>query len=211
MDAVPFPADPSTRRVVRTFAFLDLCDFTNYADQRGDEAAVAELKALRSAVREVAPLCGVRVDKWLGDGAMLVGVEVEPVVTATVAVQLQLRGQAHLELRAGVATGPVLLLEGDDYVGRPVNLAARLCDQAEAGQILAAADGLQVPAWVEATARPSLQIRGLVGPVELVALAPALPEDEGSEPLPIPGPARGLLTIVHGMTRPVRGRRSGRD
>jgi adenylate cyclase len=211
LDAVPFPADPSTSRVVRTFAFLDLCDFTNYADQSGDEAAVAELKALRSAVREVAPLCGVRVDKWLGDGAMLVGVEVEPVVTATVAVQLQLRGQAHLEMRAGVATGPVLLLEGDDYVGRPVNLAARLCDQAEAGQILAAADGLRVPAWVGATARPSLHVRGLVDPVELVALAPALPEDEGSQPLPIPGPARSLLTIVYGITRPVRGRRSGRD
>lgn len=198
MDPVPFAPDSPTSRVVRTFAFLDLCGFTDYADRRGDEAAVSELKALRSAVREVAPLCGVRVDKWLGDGAMLVGVDPEPVVTATVAVQVRLEGRGHLAMRAGIATGPVLLLEGDDYVGRAVNVAARLCDQANAGQVLACADGLDIPEWVEATAQPSVKVRGLATPVEILALAP------------VPAPARSLLTLVQGLTKPVRARRPTR-
>src|SRR5436305_9442382 len=61
-------------RVTRTFAFVDLCGFTDFVDEHGDEVGVAELRLLRAVVREVAPLCGVRVDKWLGDGVRLVGV-----------------------------------------------------------------------------------------------------------------------------------------
>jgi len=201
LDPVPFARHAPTNRVVRTFAFVDLCGFTDYADRSGDEAAVTELKELRSAVREVAPLCGVRVDKWLGDGAMLVGVDAEPVVTATVAVMVRLEGHGHLAMRAGIATGPVLLLEGDDYVGRAVNVAARLCDQAQAGQVLACSDGLDIPEWVEATPQPSVKVRGLAQPVEILDLAP----------LHLPGPARNLLTLVLGLTRPVRARRAARE
>jgi class 3 adenylate cyclase len=38
-----------------------------------------------------------------------------------------------------VAAGRVILFEGDDYIGRPVNLAARLCDEAEPHQLLVTA------------------------------------------------------------------------
>ena len=52
-------------------------------------------------------------------------------------------------VRGGLATGPVILLDGDDYVGRAVNLATRLCDRAGSDQILAAADdGLALPSGV---------------------------------------------------------------
>src|SRR5207237_9938692 len=79
-------ARSATTRVTRTFAFVDLCGFTDFSDSHGDDAAVDELLILRASVRAVAPLFGVRVDKWLGDGVMLVGVDAEPVVAAVVAI-----------------------------------------------------------------------------------------------------------------------------
>jgi len=72
--------------VSRSFAFVDLCGFTDFVDLHGDDAAVAELRILRAGVREAAGAAGVRVDKWLGDGVMLVGVEPEPLVTAVLAL-----------------------------------------------------------------------------------------------------------------------------
>src|SRR5438105_14040727 len=131
---LPSPeARSATTRVTRTFAFIDLCDFTDYGEAHGDDAAVAELLTLRASVRAAAPLFGVRVDKWLGDGVMLVGVDVEPIVAAVVAICNQMTDVGELPMRAGIATGPVIILEGDDYVGKSVNTAARLCDRAEAG------------------------------------------------------------------------------
>jgi len=160
-------------RVSRSFAFVDLCGFTDFVDLHGDDAAVAELRILRAGVREAAGAAGVRVDKWLGDGVMLVGVEPEPLVTAVLALRSYHEAQGRLPLRGGLATGPVILLDGDDYVGRAVNLAARLCERAESDQILAAADGtLALPPGVRATRATSFHIKGFVRPVDVVALAP---------------------------------------
>src|SRR5438132_12463113 len=129
---LPSPeARSATTRVTRTFAFIDLCDFTDYGEAHGDDAAVAELLTLRASVRAAAPLFGVRVDKWLGDGVMLVGVESAPVVAAVMAICHRHAETGELAMRAGIAGGPVILLEGDDYVGHAVNTAARLSDRAQ--------------------------------------------------------------------------------
>jgi adenylate cyclase len=151
-------------RVVRSFGFIDLCGFTDFVDEHGDEAAVQELRKLRSTVREVAPLCGVRVDKWLGDGVMLVGVESEPLVAGVVTIAARSRDHGRLALRAGIAGGPVILLEGDDYVGRSVNLASRLCDTASANEILVASD-VPIPDDIDGSDQVDVMIRGMAEPV----------------------------------------------
>jgi class 3 adenylate cyclase len=110
------------------------------------------------------------VDKWLGDGVMLIGVEPEPLVEAVVTVETRFRRRGHLLLRAGMATGAVILLEGADYVGRSVNLAARLCDRAEPGQVLAADEGLALPPSVRAGPAVPMEVAGLAEPVLVVAL-----------------------------------------
>jgi adenylate cyclase len=172
---------PSTR-VSRSFAFIDLCGFTDFADLHGDDAAVAELRILRANVREAAGAAGVRVDKWLGDGVMLVGVEPQPLVTAVIALRRHHEERGCLPVRGGLATGPVILLDGDDYVGRAVNLAARLCERAEPDQILAATDdGLTLPADVHATSAASFHIKGFVSPVAVVALS----ADPSGSPVPL--------------------------
>jgi adenylate cyclase len=157
----------------RTFAFIDICGFTALTERHGPRRAVRALEVFRSLVKEVAGRRGTRVAKWLGDGVLLVGVKPGPIV-ATVA---ELTGRFEsfaIDLRAGVASGTALLFDGDDYIGRPVNLASRLCDEADPGELLAhpsAMDG--VPEWVQASDPKTLTIRG-VGAIEGVcALRPA--------------------------------------
>ncbi len=202
MSTLPSPeARSATTRITRTFAFIDLCGFTDFSDSHGDDAAVAELVKLRASVRAAAPLFGVRVDKWLGDGVMLVGVDVEPVVAAVVAVCNQMAEVGELQMRAGIATGPVIILEGDDYVGKAVNTAARLCDRAEAGTILAACDALVLPEWVESKPRRPLHVRGLAQPVEVVSLSAM----DGAGPSPSAlAPATAIMSVVDGLVRPLR-------
>jgi adenylate cyclase len=166
----PLSATATNTRVLRTFAFLDLCGFTDFADHHGDDEAVVELRALRCAVREVAPLTGVRIDKWLGDGVMLVGVQCEPIVVSVLTIRQRLVETARLPMRAGIAQGQVILMEGDDYVGRAVNIAARLCDVARPGRVVASADHLVTPNWVAVTPLDQSWLKGISGPVSTGAL-----------------------------------------
>jgi adenylate cyclase len=162
-------------RVNRTFAFLDLCGFTRYTDVHGDAAAVAALAHLRMVLRGLSERRGVRVTKWLGDGAMLSSVDALSLVACVVEARDELAA-SPLAVRVGVAHGAVIMFEGDDYVGAPVNLAARLCRAAGPGGILAAVDRIR---WDSAmgvcTAHHStMQVEGLedeVAVVEVVGLA----------------------------------------
>jgi class 3 adenylate cyclase len=127
-------------RVERTFCFLDLCGFTAYTEHNGDAAAVAVLARLRAVLRVVTEERGVRISKWLGDGAMLSGLEPQAVVACANEARDQMAGGSPLALRGGIVRGRVIMFEGDDYVGGAVNAAARLCRAAAPNQVLAAAD-----------------------------------------------------------------------
>lgn len=166
------PDNPYENRVERTFAFVDLSGFTAYTDSEGDGAAVAVLTQFRQRVREVAARRGVRIAKWLGDGAMMVAVEPEPVAEAIVDIEDAFTADGSpLMLRAGIASGPVILFEGDDYIGQAVNMAARLCALAEPGEVLATksmVSSLMVNTKV--TPIGAHRVEGIAEPVELVRL-----------------------------------------
>ena len=128
------------KRVERTFAFLDLCGFTAYTDEKGDAAAYDVISKFRMAVRQVAAERGVRLAKWLGDGVMMVGVEQEDLVEAVIDIEYLVdESRSPLPMRAGIARCRVLLIEGDARVGSAVSRASRLCDRAKPHQILAQA------------------------------------------------------------------------
>ena len=201
MDTAVLATIASVHRVHRTFAFVDLCGFTDFVDDFGDDGAVLELRNLRAAVREVTPLFGVRVEKWLGDGLMLVGVDSEPVVGAALAIEQRHARAGRLELRGGIASGAVILLEGDDYVGRAVNLASRLCDIAAPGQLLAASDDLDLPPWVAAAEHDPVVVKGMADEVNVVALSPDPTELRRRSRS---RSANALLAVVEGITRPMR-------
>jgi adenylate cyclase len=131
-------------RVPRTFLFVDLTGFTNFTEQNGDDAAGRLLSNFRALTRQVASERGIRIAKWLGDGAMIVALNQRDAISFA----LDLEALATLEcsplaIRSGIATGKALLFEGDDYIGSAVNLASRLCDAAKAHEVLVLSDQVE--------------------------------------------------------------------
>jgi class 3 adenylate cyclase len=172
-------------RVHRTFAFVDLSGFTRFTDTHGDEEAVAALTCFRSVVRSIGSDFGVRIAKWLGDGAMFVAVDGPPLVAAVLELQERLEAaDMPLPIRAGLSSGDVILLEGDDYTGGAVNLAARLCDMAAPFEML-------VTEEVAAMAPPGVQVQpvgdwtvaGFGAPVRIARILRASVPDPAAEAL----------------------------
>jgi class 3 adenylate cyclase len=159
----------------RAFAFVDVCGFTAYVDRYGTHAAIEVLTRFRSVAREVAARRGVRVGKWLGDGVMLVGTAMGPTAAAAAELVARFHGSG-IDIHVGLASGEVLLFEGDDYIGRPVNLAARLCDAATEGEILALVERDALPEWVVVAGEVTVRIGGVgdVAGVSQLRVAPEL-------------------------------------
>jgi adenylate cyclase len=169
-------------RVRRYFAFIDLCGFTRFTELHGDEEAVAVLTGFRTLVREVASEHGVRVAKWLGDGAMFVSTDGADLAAALIELDRRADDAVNLPIRAGVSGGDVILFEGDDYIGGPVNLAARLSDAAAPGEVLASADMAEfVTDGGEVRAVEPRVVPGFMQAVSIVAISVADPITETHE------------------------------
>ncbi|MFN8028168.1 MAG: adenylate/guanylate cyclase domain-containing protein [Acidimicrobiia bacterium] len=124
-------------RVLRCFAFVDMCGFTRMNDTLGDDEALQVLTTFRSVVRGLSPDHATRVGKWLGDGCMFVATDVRPIVdTVLDLVERMEHADIVLPLRVGIAAGKVIIFEGDDFIGMSINLASRLCDAAAPGEVL---------------------------------------------------------------------------
>jgi class 3 adenylate cyclase len=175
------PEGDSHLSITRTFCFADLCGFTAYTRSHGPHEAVAMLGDFRRITRSVAAKRGVRVAKWLGDGAMLVSTSAAAALSLG-AHLIHYFSSRGVQIRVGAATGEALLFEGDDYVGEPVNLAAKLCAAAPAGEIFTVTDILSLPDWVTCIGDVTVRIRG-VGPVSGVhRLMPSgLVDERGDE------------------------------
>ncbi len=114
---------------------------------------------------------------------MLVGVEAPQLACAAFEIIApENAGGDALRVRAGMAVGEVLMFEGDDYIGRTVNLAARLCDLAGPGELLAPTPVAAVlPESLGMRPHALLAIAGFrvpveVGSVQLTAAAGAMRE-----------------------------------
>ena len=152
--------------------FVDIVGFTDYTDHNGDVAAGDLLTGVRGVIREVCSDLGVRVAKWLGDGAMIVSVESHTGIQATLELSERVSLVCQpLALRVGVAVGKALMFEGDDYIGRAVNLASRLCDIAEPGAVFAPADVTpDLPNGVIGIPRGEVNLKGFADPVPIIRL-----------------------------------------
>ena len=147
--------------VDRAFAFVDLCGFTHFMATNGEHAAIDTLTRFRALTRDIAVRRGVLVAKWLGDGAMIVGVEVGPTL-ATAAELIGRYDGSTLALRGGFAHGQALIMDGDDYIGRPTNLASRLCQAAHPEELLAVGyPAASLPTWIRVLGIRSVTLPGL--------------------------------------------------
>jgi adenylate cyclase len=120
-----------------TVCFADMVDFTQLGERLEPEALGAvtgRMGELAAAVVEPP----VRLVKLIGDAAMIVGPEPEPVLDAALKLveAATEEGEEFPMLRSGVASGLALPRAGDWY-GRPVNLASRITAVARPGTVLA--------------------------------------------------------------------------
>jgi adenylate cyclase len=165
-------------RVHRSFAFVDVSGFTALTEHEGDEHAVDILTAFRALLRDICSRRGVRIAKWLGDGVMLVCVETVPLLATILElhhVVCVVSGPVQsVSIRSGITSGDVILMEGDDYIGHCVNVAARLCDLAQGGEALAAPSVIdELPRWGAVVAHKEIALRGVEKPVPASSIAMA--------------------------------------
>ena len=121
------------------------------------------LAAFEDLAHLAADLAGdVLVVKFIGDAAMLVSGHHDQLVDACLRiVDAEVEALGDVARRAGIASGRVQIRDGD-YVGTPVNLAARLTDLARPSTVVADEalhDALEAR-W-ELSRLPSLKLKGL--------------------------------------------------
>jgi len=154
---------------VPAMSFLDLVGYTRLTEQRGDAAAAALAETLAVLVGRSAREHGGVPVKWLGDGVMSYFREPAGAVLAALELVDQLPEAGLPPAHVGVAAGTVVV-QGGDYFGRTVNLAARIAARAGAGQVLV---GEQVverapPQGVTFVELGQVQLKGFARPVRLL-------------------------------------------
>jgi adenylate cyclase len=119
-----------------TVGFADLVGFTALSQELSDEALADVVERFIATAHDIVSGLGGRVVKMIGDEVMYV-VD-DPGAAAEIALRLAeaYAGDEELsDVRAGLACGPVLSLEGDFY-GPVVNLASRIVNVAFPGSVL---------------------------------------------------------------------------
>jgi class 3 adenylate cyclase len=153
--------------------FADLSGFTALTERLTLAELSGVLSTFGTSAAEVVHDHGGRLVKLLGDAVMWVNAD--PDKLAEVALHLvrhPVAASAGIHVRAGLAYGSVLALDGD-YFGSPVNLAARLVAAAEPGQILAPSSVVDhLTGWLHEPLAP-VSLRGFDNPVVPYALRPA--------------------------------------
>ena len=154
---------------VPAMSFLDLVGYTHLTEQRGDAAAAALTETLAVLVNRSAREHGGVPVKWLGDGVMIHYREPAGAVLSALGLVAQLPEAGLPPAHVGVAAGPVVV-QGGDYFGRTVNLAARIAAHAGAGQVLVSqsvADSAP-PQGVRFVASREQRLKGFARPVRLL-------------------------------------------
>ena len=119
--------------------FTDLANFSEWALEAGDDQALDLLRDVGDAIEPPVKDGGGRVIKRLGDGMMAVFTDADAAIEAVFAgrdrlEQIECNGYDP-HLRAGIHFGKPRKL-GGDYLGVDVNIAARLCENADADEVL---------------------------------------------------------------------------
>jgi adenylate cyclase len=119
--------------------FTDIVGFSTWALEAGDEAALELLRRVARAEDEAISAHGGSLVKRLGDGSMSVFSLARAAVGAALEAQAGVEGVELLghrpKLRAGVHLGRPRRV-GRDYLGVDVNIAARVAESAQGGEVL---------------------------------------------------------------------------
>ncbi len=122
-----------------TIMFADLEEFSSWALSAGDHSAIELLRRVDLVLSGAITANGGRVVKRLGDGLMAVFESAQSAVDAALeglgsAASIEVAGHRP-RLRFGLHAGRPRRL-GGDYLGIDVNIAARVAEAAQGGEVL---------------------------------------------------------------------------
>lgn len=126
---------------MRAIVFTDLSGSVAQTSQLGDEGHFELLRAHNKIVRQELEAHGGREVKHTGDGIMAAFTSVAGAVGFAMAAQRAFRDHnadnaVPLDVKIGISAGEPVTDDNDDLFGASVQLAARLCDLAVAGEII---------------------------------------------------------------------------
>ena len=158
-----------TKRVKKTFVFTDIVDSTKFAELLKERWEKVVLKVHDETIKGIVSKRGGEIVNHMGDGFFLAFPDPNTAVEAAIAIQKQLEEHAFpAEVRIGLHTTEAQDA-GGDYQGEGINLAARIGELAEGGQILASCDSVTgIP--LVCSAPTDAQLKGFSEPVRVTAI-----------------------------------------
>jgi adenylate cyclase len=154
---------------VPAMCFLDLVGYTRLTEEQGDQVAAELAEALAILVNRSSREHGGVPVKWLGDGVMVHFRDPAGAVLAALQMVEQSPQAGLPPAHVGVAAGPVVV-QGGDYFGRTVNLAARIAAHASASRVLVSERVAEraPPQGVAFVGLGQVQLKGFARPVRLL-------------------------------------------
>src|SRR6476646_1206210 len=164
--------------ITRGFLFADLRGYTDFVEQRGAAAAAALLTRYRVLAREEIGRFGGADIKTEGDSFYVVFDSVSSAVRCGLAITAAAKGTENEPIPVGIGIHAGETIEADGgYVGSPVNIAARICAQAGAGEVLVSETVRALTMTllpVRFKSRGRRQLKGIGDPIELFAVEEAV-------------------------------------
>jgi class 3 adenylate cyclase len=162
----------SGQTVPTTVVFTDLEGFTAYTDRHGDQAAIDLIGEHHRLAGPATRRWGGRIVKHLGDGLLCTFPDPGSGVRAM--VELLDTAPGPLRLRAGGHHGEALVSRSD-VMGQAVNLAARVTELADGGQVLVTrelADAAGAVPGLCLGTPVAHRLKGISEPVQVVEVTP---------------------------------------
>lgn len=157
---------------VRTILFTDIVNSTAMTARLGDLRAVEMVRAHDALVRRALADASGREVKHTGDGIMASFADSKAAVGCARSIQqafhaFNLASREKLEVRIGIDVGEPIA-DSNDLFGTTVQMAARLCQEAQPGRIVVSnAVGIQVKERVTLRRLEPRRLKGFAEPVEL--------------------------------------------
>ena len=184
------PHKPGEDPAVLTFLIADVRGYTSFTQKRGDEAAARLARRFAEVAQEGVEAFGGSLIELRGDEALAVFTSARGAIRAAAELQDAFKDETTsdpelpLPVGIGLDAGEAVPVAGG-YRGGALNLAARLCAQASAGEILASPEVVHLARKIEGVRyerHAALELKGLEEPVGVFAVVP----DERGPMEPVP-------------------------
>lgn len=172
------PGTAYSAPAMRAIVFTDVCDSVAQTHALGDEGHLQLLREHDTLVRAALAEHGGREVKHTGDGIMAAFTSTASAVAFAIEVQRRLAernttADTGLHVSIGISAGEPVTNANDDLFGAAVQLAARLCDAADRGEIAVSVvvKELCIGKPLRFVDRGQLPLKGVPEPTQIYAVA----------------------------------------